>query len=212
MTDAASQARGVLWTIGHSNHPLTTFLDLLRRHEIEVLVDVRSSPYSGYCPHFNIEQLGPAVKAAAMQYLYLGDSVGGRAEGPSSTTRMGVCSTIKWPPPPRFSTASNGCCADCARIAWRSSAAKKIRPSCHRRLLVGRVLAERGVELMHIRGDGRVQSETELAADEKFRKTKGQLSLFETEDPSRVEIHTIGFTKKSAAEFFEASAGPESDD
>ena len=34
--------------------------------------------------------------------------------------------------------------------------------ACHRRLLVGRVLAERGVAIDHIRGDGRLQSEAEL--------------------------------------------------
>ena len=59
MADAAARPNDILWTIGHSNHPLETFLALLRRHEIEVLVDVRSSPYSGYCPHFNTEQLKP---------------------------------------------------------------------------------------------------------------------------------------------------------
>jgi uncharacterized protein (DUF488 family) len=55
--------------------------------------------------------------------------------------------------------------------------------NCHRRLLIGRVLGEQGVRIMHIRGDGRTQSEAELAADEQFQKTKGQLALFETEDP-----------------------------
>ena len=47
---------------------------------------------------------------------------------------------------------------------------------CHRRLLIGRVLAERGIGVDHIRGDGRVQSEDELAAEE--RRGDGQLSLF----------------------------------
>jgi hypothetical protein len=36
---------------------------------------------------------------------------------------------------------------------------------------------------MHIRGDGSVQSEADLAALEQFRKTKGQKTLFETEEP-----------------------------
>jgi hypothetical protein len=35
---------------------------------------------------------------------------------------------------------------------------------CHRHLLIGRVLRDRGVELQHIRGDGRVQAESELSA------------------------------------------------
>jgi hypothetical protein len=55
--------------------------------------------------------------------------------------------------------------------------------NCHRRLLVGRVLRDRGVEVMHIRGDGRVQSEEEVAVEEDFRKTRGQLTLFDLEEP-----------------------------
>jgi hypothetical protein len=35
--------------------------------------------------------------------------------------------------------------------------------SCHRRLLVSRALAPRGVSVEHIRGDGRVQRDDELA-------------------------------------------------
>jgi len=37
----------------------------------------------------------------------------------------------------------------------------------HRRLLVGRVLAERGVTVLHIRRDGRIQPESELAEAER---------------------------------------------
>ena len=47
---------------------------------------------------------------------------------------------------------------------------------CHRRLLVGRVLMEHGVGVDHIRGDGRIETEEELAAQE--RRGDGQLSLF----------------------------------
>ncbi len=35
---------------------------------------------------------------------------------------------------------------------------------CHRRLLIGRVLIERGAELLHIRGDGELQTEAQVAA------------------------------------------------
>ena len=34
--------------------------------------------------------------------------------------------------------------------------------SCHRRLLVGASMAARGVQLLHIRGDGRVQLEEDI--------------------------------------------------
>jgi uncharacterized protein (DUF488 family) len=37
---------------------------------------------------------------------------------------------------------------------------------CHRHLLIGRVLAQQGVDLLHIRGDGHIQTEKELASNE----------------------------------------------
>jgi uncharacterized protein (DUF488 family) len=37
-----------IYTIGHSNHTLENFTALLREHAIEVLVDVRSQPYSPF--------------------------------------------------------------------------------------------------------------------------------------------------------------------
>ena len=184
MTDAASRPGDVLWTIGHSNHPLDTFLDLLRRHEVEVLVDVRSSPYSGYCPHFNLEQLRPAVKAAAMQYLYLGDSIGGRAEGAEFYDDDGRVLYDKVAATTAFQQGIERLINGLRAYRVAILCGEEDPANCHRRLLIGRVLGERGVRVMHIRGDGRVQSETELAAEEKFQKTKGQLSLFETEDLS----------------------------
>jgi len=42
----------IVFTIGHSNHPLEVFVDLLKKHEIDVVVDVRSRPRSKYTPHF----------------------------------------------------------------------------------------------------------------------------------------------------------------
>ncbi len=50
-----------IFTIGHSNHDMLHFLGILRRHRIEMLVDVRSEPYSRYAPQFNKEGT-PAVR------------------------------------------------------------------------------------------------------------------------------------------------------
>ena len=56
-------ARRGLFTIGHSNHTLAKFLELLAKHGIEVVVDARSHPYSKYVVHFNREDLAAALKS-----------------------------------------------------------------------------------------------------------------------------------------------------
>jgi len=70
-----------IYSIGHSNHPLDMLLALLRQHGIDVLADVRSAPYSKYCPQFDKPELEAAVRKAGFQYVYLGRELGGRPEG-----------------------------------------------------------------------------------------------------------------------------------
>nr|MBF6591494.1 DUF488 domain-containing protein [Ktedonobacterales bacterium] len=70
-----------LYTIGHSNHAMESFLALLKRHAIQILADVRSSPYSRYTTQFNRPDLEYVVERAGIQYLFLGESLGGRPVG-----------------------------------------------------------------------------------------------------------------------------------
>jgi uncharacterized protein (DUF488 family) len=67
-----------LFTVGHSNHPIGQFLDQLRAHDIAAVVDVRSSPYSRFVPHFSRERLRQALDDEGIGYLYLGAELGGK--------------------------------------------------------------------------------------------------------------------------------------
>jgi uncharacterized protein (DUF488 family) len=46
-----------VFTIGHSNHLFRAFLELIHKNNINMVVDVRTSPYSKYSPHFNKKPL-----------------------------------------------------------------------------------------------------------------------------------------------------------
>ena len=70
-----------IYTIGHSNHESEAFLALLQEHDITLLVDVRSSPYSRYVPQANRETLAHALEAAGIGYRWVGDRLGGKPEG-----------------------------------------------------------------------------------------------------------------------------------
>ena len=48
---------GLLYTIGHSRYEFEYFANLLKKYEINCLLDVRSTPYSKYAETFNKEQL-----------------------------------------------------------------------------------------------------------------------------------------------------------
>lgn len=65
-------------TIGHSNKTIDVFLDTLKKHEIEVLVDVRTIPRSRFSPHFNEKTLGSSLAKRSIKYLNRGQNLGGR--------------------------------------------------------------------------------------------------------------------------------------
>lgn len=58
-------------TVGHSNRRLPEFLDLLKAHGVELLVDVRTIPKSRHNPQFNRETLPRALQTAGIRYQHL---------------------------------------------------------------------------------------------------------------------------------------------
>ena len=67
----------LLYTIGHSTHPINLFIALLQDHPIAVLVDVRSYPASRRWPQFNQELLRQSVEDQKIAYQWL-KALGGR--------------------------------------------------------------------------------------------------------------------------------------
>src|SRR3954469_12363602 len=72
-----------LYTIGHSNHDAEHFLDLLRRHSIDAVCDVRSHPYSQYCPQFNRETIEVSLRQSGIRYTFFGKEFGARTDDAS---------------------------------------------------------------------------------------------------------------------------------
>jgi len=69
-----------VWTIGHSNRSKEAFLELLKEHSIEVLVDVRSFPTSK-TEHFKREEMERWLPQHGMEYVWLGKELGGYRKG-----------------------------------------------------------------------------------------------------------------------------------
>src|ERR1035437_10695889 len=68
-------------TIGHSNHRIETFLGLLKDHQVGIVVDTRSQPYSKYSPQFDRETLKTALAAHDIRYIHMGKELGGKPIG-----------------------------------------------------------------------------------------------------------------------------------
>ena len=81
MDYSSRQTTAVLYTVGHSNHPIGRFIELINAAGIELIVDVRSVPFSRFAPQFNRAALEKSLASARIGYHYLGDLLGGRPGG-----------------------------------------------------------------------------------------------------------------------------------
>lgn len=155
----------VVFTVGHSNHTPEVLAGLLQAHGIEVVVDVRSAPYSKFSPHFNREQLARLFQPD-VRYAFMGDSLGGRPRGDEFYDEHGH---VLYGPLSRSAVFVDGLRvleknASRYRLALLCSEADPT--SCHRFLLVTKALKNRGFNpdnILHILGDGSVRAESALA-------------------------------------------------
>ncbi|MFQ6077077.1 MAG: DUF488 family protein [Candidatus Bathyarchaeia archaeon] len=69
-----------VYTIGYGGRKFEDFVHLLKRHGVVVVVDVRRFPKSKY-PGFDGKSLQEALPKLGIEYLYLGDLLGGFRRG-----------------------------------------------------------------------------------------------------------------------------------
>lgn len=149
-----------IFTIGHSNHDSSHFRHLLDEHGIEVLVDVRSWPHSRYVEWADAAVLPELIAEAGVKYLFLGKELGGRPEGDEFYDAEGHVLYGKVAEQDWFEEAirrlERG--AEDYRVAIMCS--EEDPSHCHRRLLISKVLLERGLTVAHIRKSGRLEIES----------------------------------------------------
>jgi uncharacterized protein (DUF488 family) len=145
-----------LFTIGHSNLPVERFVALLEGAGIGAVADVRSVPFSRRYPWFSSKALAARLAAADVAYLAFGETLGGRPRDPA-LYREGVADYERMAATRSFRAGLDQVCAAMARHRVCLMCAEREPLDCHRCLLVGRALAERGLALGHILIDGTIE-------------------------------------------------------
>ena len=144
-------------TIGHSNHTMEMFLQLLDRHHVSALADVRSAPYSRFNPQFNREQLAECLKNSNIEYVYLGRELGGRSDDPSCYEHDRI-RYDRLSRTPSFHEGLKRLVRGAEEYHIALMCAEKEPLHCHRTLLVGHELDKmNGVDVTHILPDGRLE-------------------------------------------------------
>ncbi len=167
MAEAAVRAEPIsLMSIGHSNVSFETFVDLLKVHGVEVVADVRTAPRSRYVPHFDTKHLREALAEAGVKYVFLGRELGGRPDGNEFYDEEDHVLYGRVAESDFFASGLERLLDGAKRFRVAMLCSEEDPLNCHRHLLIGRVLASRGVTVEHIRGDSSVQTEEALAQSE----------------------------------------------
>jgi uncharacterized protein (DUF488 family) len=195
-----------VYTIGHSNHPFERFLELLRRHGIEVVADVRSIPASRRHPQFNRVALNTALAESGIRYLFLGNELGTRRAEPEAYEDDAVSyERIAALPAFQSGLATVEQIAAERRIALMC--AEKAPLDCHRTLLVCRYLrGALGDGIHHILADGSLETHAEverrLLAETGVAAAQPDLFAGATppllEHAYRARSHAIAYRRKPA--------------
>jgi uncharacterized protein (DUF488 family) len=148
----------MIHTIGHSNHPIQSFLALLQQHDVTAVADVRSTPYSRFNPQFRREKLQAALAAAGIQYVFLGEELGARSQDPACYDAGGRVSYAKLAQTDLFQRGIQRLENGMAQHRISIMCAEREPLECHRTILVARELTRQGVPVTHILGDGSLES------------------------------------------------------
>jgi uncharacterized protein (DUF488 family) len=157
-----------IWTIGHSTHEIEPFVALLRRHEIELLADIRTVPKSRRMPWFWGDALAASLPDAGIAYEHFRELGGFRRPRPDSPNGgwrveafRGYADNMD---SDEFRTALGRVAelATARRTALMCAEAQWTR--CHRRL-ASDALVVRGFEVIHIdsRGNAKAHELTPFA-------------------------------------------------
>ncbi len=181
-----TQQPTTVFSIGHSAHTFDVFLALLRGAGITAIADVRSSPHSRYLPQFGRDTLEKSLREAGIAYVFLGKELGGRPEG-RGMYRNGVADYERMAAAPVFAHGIGRLIEGAGRHRICMLCSEKDPLDCHRCLLVGRRLWQRGIAVRHILGDGAQATHEAIEASLLEMTGRAASDLFATRE-ERLEL------------------------
>jgi uncharacterized protein (DUF488 family) len=150
-------------TIGYGARSLGHFVEAIQAVGAQYLVDVRSAPYSRYKPEFSREPLAARLEQDGIQYVFMGDALGGMPDDPSCYGPDGRVDYARCRLRPRFLEGLESLEAGWEagyKIVLMCSEGKP--QECHRTKLLAEELVAAGVPVVHIDENGRLRPHREI--------------------------------------------------
>ncbi len=174
--------RPVIYTVGHSTHPIGVFLDLLKTYSVNCVIDVRSIAASSYNPQYNKEPLSNFLKANGITYLHFAEEFGARHTDPDLLDEEGKVNFELVRKSWNFKTGVEKIWEGIDKgftIALMCSESEPF--DCHRFSMVSIALEKDGFDVKHILKDKTIKTNAELEKQllKKYEKKIPQPDMFQ---------------------------------
>ena len=152
-----------IFAIGHSNYPYEKFLNMIKKYNINCIVDIRKTPYSRYNIQYNREYLSKKLKEDGYLYIHMGKEFGVKRDTIDSYNDEGYSDFEKVVKEEVFLSGVNRIKKGLEmgyKIVLLGAMQEPIR--CHRAILVGRFLNENGIKVNYILNDGTLVNQLDI--------------------------------------------------
>lgn len=171
----------ILYTIGYAGFSIDEFIATLKKHQINVIIDVRSSPYSEYYIDYNKECLENRLKTENIYYRNYAKEFGARQECRDYYNTNGYLDFEMFSKSPVFQAGVLKLCSSVQKGFTIALMCAEKRPiDCHRAILVARAFYEKGYEVIHICPEDILLTQEEIHAQllDCYYPNRDQFSFF----------------------------------
>lgn len=172
-----------VYTIGYSGFSIDNFIATLKKHNISLIVDVRSSPYSNHFPEYNKDALEICLKTHRIYYRNYANEFGARQTDRKYYCKEGYLDFEVFSKSEPFLNGVKKLRNSMDQnYTFALLCAEKDPICCHRTILVARAFFERGYNVVHLLSNGKTVTQQEINAQliEKYYPNRNQMTFFET--------------------------------
>lgn len=169
-----------IFAIGHSNYPFDKLINMIKKYNINCVVDIRETPYSKYNIQYNREVFNESLRNSGFVYIYMGKEFGAKRANKNVYTQEDYADFEKVANEDIFLKGIERLKKGCQmgyKIVLLGAMQEPIR--CHRSILVGKVLNEEGFNVKYIMHEGNLASQEDIEESllDKYFSDRKQLSI-----------------------------------
>lgn len=170
-----------IYTIGYSGFSIDSFIEMLKKHNIRLLIDVRSSPFSSFYSDYNKESLENLLRKNGIYYRNYASEFGARQNDKTLYHQDGYLDFDLFCESESFKSGISKLINSLEQgYSFALMCAEKDPIRCHRTIMVSRRFFEKGFNVMHLLPNGASKSQQQIEQEllDKFFPNREQITFF----------------------------------